>query len=375
MIYENIPTEPQWYTKKSLAGVFPLGFKADLLLNGDTIIKAKIESGYYHKGIEKTLENNTWMSAQTLVNKVSPQDAVFCELAFCLAVEEMTHTQVSRRAQVIRTIFCELNRILRHIQYFEKIMMEIGFFTAFHYLSREKEMLFNLYELLSGSRQMPSFIRIGGTRQDITEGFIERVCIACEQILFRIKEYSSFIFENEVFKSRLSRLCVLTEQKTKHFKISGPDARASGVPIDVRQKYPYSGYELVSFRVPTGVGVIGSKGDAYDRVMVRIEEIKESIQMLLYLSDNIPPGDHINNRLNKEFSVPAGESYVKVESSRGSLCCHIVADGSQKPVRIHWNVPSFNKLALLTDVLRGVSVEDYRLAVLSFDVCMVEVDR
>lgn len=372
---EEVPTITQWHEYKELAGPYPMGLRASVLLNGDSIEKTKLDTGYFHKGIEKVFENTPWFAATVIADRVCPEDAVFYELAFCLAVEDMTHTQVSRRAQIIRVILCELNRIARHLEYLEKIAVHLKLQTAFHYISREKESLLNLFELLTGSRYLPNFFRVGGTRADITEGFIERVCTVCEQILVRIKEYERFMIKNEILYTRLSWLCPVTISDVSHYRISGPDARAAGALADVRKKHPYSGYELIQFSVPVGVGVSGQRGDAYDRLLVRVEEIKESIGMLLYLADNVPPGDFVNAKINKEFSVPMGEAYARVESSRGLLSCLVVADGTTKPARVQWNVPSLNKLELFTHVSRGTSVDDFKLAFSTFDISVVEVDR
>ncbi len=354
-----------------LPGVFKLFAETE----GDLIRSAKIETGFLHKGLEKCSEKRNWFTSMVSIDRIEPETPLFTELAFCIAVEEICNIQVPRRAQTIRLILCELGRVGSHLNFLSRLAIATGFETVSHYIFRERELILDLFELMTGRRFNPNFFRFGGVAADITEGFIERIHETTRLIEIRLREYHALMIENRAFVDRLAWQGILSTELAQFKGLTGPSARASGLRYDVRKAEPYSGYEQFDFRVPLGMGSRGTTGDGFDRVMVRLEEIRESLLLLSHAVDAVPAGDFLALHTQFEFAVPAGEAYSRVESPRGMLACHVVSDGGFHPVRVQWRTPSASNIEIIPEILRGATLQDLPVVLSSFNLSMAEVDR
>ncbi len=234
----------------ALPGIFRLELDAE----GDLIRRAKVETGFLHKGLEKTSELRSWYTAMVAVDRVDSETALSAELAFSIAVEEICNIQVPRRAQVIRVVLAELGRVASHLGFLARLALACGFETVSHYILRERELVLDLLELMTGRRFNPNFLRFGGVSADITEGFIERVHETTRLIEIRLREYHALMIENRAFVDRLAWQGVLGMDLLQIKGVTGPTARASGSRFDVRKSNPYSGYDQFDFRVPIGAG-------------------------------------------------------------------------------------------------------------------------
>lgn len=355
----------------ALPGVFKIEMEAE----GDLIRRARLETGYLHKGLEKSTEKRNWFTSIIPVDRVDSEACLAAELGFAIAVEEICNIQVPRRAQTIRLILSELDRIGSHLGFLARLSIATGFETVSHYILRERELVLDLLELMTGRRFNLGFFRLGGVAADITEGFIERIHETTRLIEIRLREYHALMIENRAFVDRLAWQGVLSPEAIHIKGVSGPSARASGVRFDMRKVEPYSGYEQFDFRIPIGTGARGTIGDGFDRVMVRLEEIRESLLILSHAVDAVPPGDFLAFRTMPDFTVPAGEAFVRVESPRGLLSCHVVSDGGSHPTRVQWRTPSLCNIEVVPDLLRGVTIQDVPVILASLDLSISEVDR
>ena len=356
-------------------GALPGPMRLKLKLDGEMVISGEVESGYLHRGLEKAFELHLWQSAITYADHLDPEGAVFGELALCLAVEEIGGYEVPARAQRIRVVLSELTRISCHMGYIVKMARSVGAETIVHYVLRDRERVLDLFELLTGARFSLNFLRFGGVRADVTEGFIERVLDVCDLIRIRIKEYNDLFTFNHSFMRRTSSVGVIAAATVHHLGITGPNARAAGQRFDIRKEYPYTGFETLDFEIPVGRGESGICGDAHDRFLIRLREIEQSVEILRQAVETIPAGEFTTHRVTDSFSVPAGEAYVRIESSRGLLGCHVVSNGTTKPHRIQFRPPSVAHLLTISDLVRGIRIEDLPVVLASVDVGIAEADR
>lgn len=353
----------------------PGPMRAHLKLDGEVVVAAEIETGFVHKGLEKALELHAWQSAVSFVDHLDPEGTVFGELALCLAVEEVGQIPVPSRAQRIRVILSELTRVSAHLGYVAQMARAVGADTMIHYVLRDREKVLDLFELVSGARFSLNFLRFGGVSADVTEGFIERVLEVCDLIRVRLKEYNDLFSFNHAFLKRTAFIGVLSPERARRHGVTGPNARASGVPWDVRTAYPYSGYEHLDFNLPVGRGEGGAVGDAHDRFLLRLREITQSIEILKQAAETIPAGEFTNGKVEKDFTIMAGEAYLRIESARGLLGCHLVSDGSHRPARVQFRVPSMAHVAAAPELLVGARIEDLPVILASLDIGVSEVDR
>ncbi len=355
---------------------FPGPIKLKLTLDGEIISRVKIQRGYAHRGIEKIMMSKNWRLLLPLVGRIDPENSSFAELALCMAIEDSLQLEVSDRAQAIRRIVCELNRISSNLKMFVEIAQSVCSETVIHLVLRDREAITDLFESLTGARFCFNFFRYGGVADDVTEGFLDRVLNACELISVRIKEYNDIFSFNYVFLKRSCGVGVIRADQAIDFALTGPNARASAINRDVRKSKPYSGYDKIEFNIPVGNGEYGVKGDCHDRFLIRLREINESIEIIRQSCDSILPGDCFSGPgLSKDLILPEGESYQIVESPRGEFGCHIVSDGSVLPRRIQFKVPSMGHVQVLEEVLVGHCLEDLPIIFASLGVSIAELDR
>ena len=351
----------------------PMGMS--LLLDGEVVVSAELETGYLHRGIEKTFEKQLWKSAISYSDRVDPEGAVFGELALCLAVEEIANFSVPQRAQDIRVILAELARISAHMGYIVKVAHAVNSETMVHYVLRDREKVLDLLELVAGARFSINFLRFGGVQADVTEGFIERVLEVCEILRVRLKEYNDLFTYNHAFIKRTLGIGILSAERARVFGITGPNARASGLGFDARKVHPHSGYDRLDFEVPLALSTEKTIGDSNDRFLVRLREIAVSIEILRQVAEHIVPGEFLSHKSDDIYCIPAGEAYARVESARGLLGCHVVSDGGSKPHRVQYRVPSVAHLSAVPDLVAGIRLEDLPVVLASMGLGLAEADR
>ena len=346
-----------------------------LKLEVETIVQCEVETGFLYKGLEKVMETRSWQAAIVYADHLDPESAVFGELVLCMAVEEMVGLPVPPRAQFVRMILVELTRICAHLAFLVRIAKAVHSEVILHYLLRDREKILDLFELLAGARFSLNFLRFGGVCTDMTEGFLERVLEICDNVHIRMREYNDLFIFNDRFLNRTLYLGVLEPHLVLHCGVTGPNARASGFAWDVRKQSPSMSYEMLDFTIPLGTEQRGFLGDVHDRVVVRLEEMAQSAEILKQLIEAVPSGEYLHEGYAHLDSVAAGEAYVRVESARGVLGCHLVSDGSSSPLRVQFRPPSMAHLMALPSLLQGLSSEDLPLVLASLDIGVAEVDR
>ena len=371
MRQETLRTDATRWEIGPYHGSLPGPMRLKLKLDGEIVVSGKVETGYLHRGLEKAFELHTWQASIAYADHLDPEGAVFGELALCLAVEEIAEIEVPPRAQAIRVILSELTRVSAHLAFIVRMARAVGAETMVHYVLRDRERILDLFELLTGARFSLNFLRFGGVKADITEGFIERVLETCDMIQVRLKEYNDLFTFNHAFLKRTHDIGVLTPALVARYGVTGPAARAAGVAFDVRKAHPYCGYAQLDFLAPTETGT----GGAHARFLVRLREISQSVSILRQAAERVPAGEFQIARIEKEFAVPAGEGYSRIESSRGLLGCHVLADDTAHPARVQFRTPTSTHLELIPPLLTGIRVEDLPLLLLSLDLGLAEADR
>jgi len=372
---ETLPTTPADWVVGPYHSPWISHFRAHFTLDGEIIVRAGLEGGFLHRGLEKALELHPWQSSIVYAGRVDPEAASFAEHALCLAVEKLCELEVPARAQCIRVIVDELTRVSSHLKYIARIAQATSSETMVHFALRDREKILDLFELLSGARFSLSFLRFGGVANDVTEGFIERVVEVCDLIRFRLKEYNDLFSYNQAFLARSAYVGVVEPGFARRCGLTGPNARASAIVADVRKTSPYSGYEQLDFEVPLGQGEGGAIGDAHDRYVIRLREITQSLEILRQVCDALPAGPFASAPVERDFKVPTGEAYARVESARGLLGCYAVADGSARPTRVQFRVPTGPSWQLAPMLLEGARLQDAPTILASLDLCVSELDR
>jgi len=366
-----------------------------LELSGETVVGADTTIGYLHTGIEKTAEQKKWQQVIPLVERMDYLGAQSNSLAFCLSVERLLNVEVPERVRNIRVLIAELQRISSHLVWLGTHGLEIGAVSVMMYCFREREQLLNINEMLAGFRMFPSYLRIGGLREDLPSGFHDAVKTFLDRFPAKLNEYEDLLTKNQIWLKRTKGVGVLTPQDTMDYGLVGPMARAAGLPYDVRRVFPYLGYETYDFDVP-----VGHAGDVYDRYLVRVEEMRQSTKIALQALERItprgvydiqdyrivpPPKDKVYTEMegliqhfliySQGFTVPAGESYVPIEGPRGEHGFSIVSDGTNRPYRIKLRAPSFYACQALPKLIIGGMIADVIAVIGSTDVVMGDVDR
>ncbi len=372
---ESLHTDLTEWEVGPFHAMLPGPMKLLLRLDGEVVVSAQAETGFLHRGLEKAFEQQRWHAGIPYSDRLDPEAAIFGELVFCLAVEEICAIQVPERAQAIRVILSELGRVSGHLAYLARVARMVGAETILHFLIRDREKILDLFELLTGARFALGFLRFGGVRDDVTEGFIERVIETSELIRQRLKEYNDLLSFNQAFVKRMVGLAPLSLDRVKALGVTGPAARASGLNRDERKARPYTGYEKMDFSVPRGKSSDGTGGSAHDRFIVRLMEILQSLEILKHATESLVPGPFKKGEVSKDFLPPRGEAYAYVEAARGLLGCHVVADGSVKPLRVQFRSPSIPNIAAIPEVLSGARLEDVGLILASMDISVAEADK
>lgn len=365
-----------------------------LELDGETILRIKPIIGYLHTGMEKTAETLTYMQGGTNVTRMDYLSPLTNELCYSLAVEQLLGVEIPPRAQAIRILMTELNRIASHLIWVATFGMDIGALSMMIYGFRDREAILAFFEKVTGLRMNHNYIRPGGVAADLPEGWEEDVDGIFDVVGAGLDDYQDLLNGNPIFLDRTRGVGVLTPAEAQAYGVTGPVARASGVNFDLRKAFPYSGIEQYEFDVP-----LGKHGDTLDRYLVRMEEMRQSIRIVEQVLETMPPGDyrtddrkvtppprkridesmealiHHFKLFTEGFKAPAGEVYQAVESPRGELGMYLVSKGGSKPWRLHVRTPSFATVQALPVMMTDQIVPDVIATLASLDPVLGDVDR
>jgi NADH-quinone oxidoreductase subunit D len=365
-----------------------------LTLDGETIVRAQPDIGYLHTGIEKTAEGKSYFKSLVLTDRMDYLAPLNNNLGYSLAVEKLLGIEVPERALYARVILAELQRIASHLVWLGSSALDLGAQSVFLYCFREREIILDIFELCSGVRMMTSYIMPGGLQADLPEGFERAVRDFLALFPSRLREYHDLLTNNRLWIDRTKDICTLSAADAIKFGCTGAVLRGSGVAYDVRKFFPYSGYERFEFDIP-----VGSNGDVYDRYLVRMLEMDQSLRIVQQALDGLPGGPwqvddpkivappkymvssnmealiHHFKLYTEGYRPPLGEVYVRTESPKGELGFYMVSDGSAKPYRMHVRAPSFANLQALPTMIEGAFVADVVAAIGSIDIVLGEVDR
>ena len=340
-----------------------------LKLDGEKVLGTECIIGYLHRGVEKIAENRTYAQFNPYVDRMDYVAAVSNGLGYCLAVEKLLNTEAPPRAQYLRVILTELNRIASHQLWLGTHALDIGAITPLFYTFRDREEILKIFEKYCGARLTTHAFRIGGTQYEAYEGF-EKDCLAfCDFVLPKIDEYETLLSTNRIWVERTKGVGYISEKDAIALGVTGPVLRASGVRWDLRKAQPYSAYDKFDFEIP-----IGLNGDTYDRYIVRIQEMRQSVRIIRQAVESLPTGP-IMAKIPKVLKPPVGEVYHSIEAPKGELGYFIVSDGSTQPYRIRVRPPSFVNLQALDIMVRGMLVADVVAVIGTLDIVLGEVDR
>lgn len=342
--------------------------------DGEIVKKSVPELGYLHRCFEKHSEAVDWSAVTPYVDRLDYLASMNNAMGYAIAVEKMLELEVPRRAEYIRVIIAELQRIGSHLMSFGTYGLDMGAFTAFMYGFRDREMILDIFEAISGARLLYNYMWIGGTYRDITPEIVKSIKDFLVYFKPKVEEYNNLLTYNKIFVERTKDIGVIDLKTCFDYGLTGVMLRGAGYKWDLRKDLPYSIYPEVQFDVPVGTGQMGTLGDCWDRHMVRMREMQESIKIVEQLIDGIPEGPH-RGKVGKVIKVPAGEHYSRTECPRGELAFYLVSDGSGKPFRVKCKSPCFMNIATLDDISRGVMVADLVATIGSLDIVLGEVDR
>jgi NADH-quinone oxidoreductase subunit D len=363
-------------------------------LEGEVVRDLKPIIGYLHTGIEKTAEDKSYWKAIPVIERMDYLAYYFNAMAFCGAVETLLEVEVPKRAQYLRVMHLELNRIMSHLVWLGTSALDLGAISMFWYCFRDREQILDLFEMSSGQRMHTRYIQVGGVFEDIPPGFEAKLREFLDGFPDRVDQFGALLNKNEIVLQRLRNVCPLDEQTLLGLGVTGPLLRAAGNPWDLRKAMPYSSYDDFEFQIP-----VGTVGDNYDRYMVRLQEMRESAKIVRQALDGLPEGPTITDDrkvalpprhelatsmealihhfklVTEGFRVPPGEVYNPIESPRGELGCFVRSDGSSKPARVHMREPSFVNLQATAPMTRDAYIADLIATLAMLDPILGGVDR
>jgi NADH-quinone oxidoreductase subunit D len=363
-------------------------------LQGEIVQDIKPIIGYVHTGIEKTAEDKSYWKVIPVIERMDYLSYYFNAMAFCGAVETLCEIEVPKRAQYLRVIHLELNRIMSHLVWLGTSALDLGAISMFWYCFREREKILDLFEMSSGQRMHTRYFQVGGVMEDIPRGFEERLRSFLEGMPAAADQYGDMLASNEIVLQRLRGTCPLDVQTLLSLGVTGPLLRAAGNPWDLRKAAPYCSYEDFDFKIP-----VGTVGDNYDRFACRLAEMYESVKIIAQALDGLPEGPHITEDrkfalpprhelatsmealihhfklVTEGFRVPPGEVYFPIESPRGELGCFVRSDGSSKPARVHMRDPSFVNLQATAQMCNGAYIADLIATLAMLDPVLGGIDR
>jgi NADH-quinone oxidoreductase subunit D len=368
--------------------------RLDLRLDGELVIKAIPDIGYLHTGMEKLFEYKKFQQGIVITDRMDYLNPLGNNLAYVMAAEKLLGIEIPERAQIIRVLFCELQRIASHMVWFGTSCLDMGAMTPFWFTFKEREKILNLIEAASGGRMTPSYFRIGGLMMDLPAGFENRVKQFLENFPDALNTFDTLITGNTIWQNRTKGIGVISREDAIDWGLTGPCLRGSGVDLDLRRDNPYTGYETYDFDVPTE-----PDGDVWSRFLVRMRELRESHKIVRQALERLKPGPikadapkvvlpdrddmrkHMDSLIHhflivaEGFNVPAGEVYMPIEGSKGELGVYMRSNGGPKPDRVHFRGPSFVNLAALPVMSEGEMIADVVAIIGSLDIVLGEIDR
>jgi NADH-quinone oxidoreductase subunit D len=368
--------------------------RLELVLDGEMVVKATPDIGYLHTGMEKLFEYKKYQQGIVITDRMDYLNPLGNNLVYVMAAEKLLGLEIPERAQVIRVLMCELQRIASHMVWLGTHALDIGAMTVFFYCFREREKILNLIEAASGGRLTPSYFRIGGLMMDIPAGFERRVKQFNDGFLHAVDEFHTLLSGNKIFQRRTQGVGYISAEDAIDWGLSGPCLRGSGVNLDIRRSNPYTGYEKYDFEVP-----VEDSCDVWARYMVRMRELKESHKIVVQALSRLQPGPvkadapkvvlpdreamktHMDALIHhflivaEGFNVPRGEVYHAIEASKGELGVYMKSNGGPKPERVHFRGPSFVNLSALPDMVAGEMIADVVAIIGSLDIVLGEIDR
>ena len=345
-------------------------FRMRATLDGEVVVDIEPVFGYLHRGVEKLTEQRTYTGIIPLTDRLDYIASMSNNLAYVLAVEKLAGIKVPERAEYIRVIMAELQRIAALLIAVGSFLNDCGaYFTPFLYMFRERERIVDLFEMVSGQRLTYNYMRIGGVSQDIPAEFMPALRKFLDMMPRFLDEYDQLLMQNEILLARAKGVGILTREQAINCSASGPVLRASGVKWDIRKADPYSVYDRFEFDIPTG-----TVGDCYDRYRQRVAEMRQSLRIIKQAVEQMPPGP-VKAEVPHLIHPPAGEAYGRIEAPKGELGFYLVSDNSIAPYRCHIRPPSLINLTALRDMIRGWKIADAIIIFGSIDITVGEIDR
>lgn len=345
-------------------------FRLVLTLEGEMVVEADAVVGYLHRGTEKLAEEGTYQQNVAYTDRLDYLSGMLNNFAYALAVEKVDGMRIPERAEYLRVITGEMSRIASHMVFVGTFAADLGtYFTPLMYTFRDREAILDLLEVLCGARLTFTYHRVGGVASDAPPGWVDRCKELMDRLPAKIDEYEALLTNNEIVVNRTKGVGILEPALALSYSVTGPVLRASGVAYDVRRAKPYSIYPTLDFEIPTA-----RSGDCYDRYMVRVREMRQSVRIVQQALERLPKGDFAI-ALPRNYRVKPGAAYASVESSRGELGFYIVSDGRIAPYRCFIRAPSFINLGVLRHMTLGWKVADAVAILGSIDIVMGEVDR
>jgi NADH-quinone oxidoreductase subunit D len=343
--------------------------RVKLKLDGERVLGSECVIGYLHRGVEKIAENRTYAQFAPYTDRMDYVAAVTNGMGYVEAVEKLLGVEVPPRAQFTRMVLAELQRLASHLLWLGTHALDLGAMTPVFYTFREREEILKIFEKYCGARLTTHAFRIGGLQYDLYDG-LEQDCLKfCEYLLPKIDEYEQLLTKNRIWINRTRGVGVLSAADAIAYGVTGPVLRGSGVKWDIRKVQPYEAYDKVEFDVPTG-----EHGDTYDRYIVRIQEMRQSVRIVRQCVERLAPGP-IFGKVGKVIKPPAGEVYHSIEAPKGELGYFVVSDGTVNPYRVRVRPPSFVNLQALDIMIRGHLVADVVAVIGTLDIVLGEVDR
>lgn len=344
-------------------------YRAIVRLDGEKVVGLKSVVGYLHRGIEKWAEYRTWTQATPIFDRLDYLGAVLNCHGYVGAVEKLLGVEVPKKAQYIRVVLDELQRIASHLLWLGTHGLDVGAQSVLFYAVREREAIMDLFEAMLGQRLLPNAFPIGGVRFDFPRGWVPVCRKFLKEFPKKVDDYETLLTTNRIWVQRTKGVGVVSPREAVALSLSGPTLRGSGVNFDVRKAIPYSSYEDFDFEVP-----LGQNGDVYDRYLCRIREMRQSVRIIEQALDGMPEGE-LKGKVGRIIRPPMGEAYFTVEAAKGQLGYYIVSDGAEKPWRVHVRAPSFINLQGMETMCKGGLIADVVAVIGSIDIVLGEVDR
>lgn len=342
--------------------------------DGEVMSRAVPEIGYLHRGIEKIAEKVGYHGFMPYTDRIDYVAAMTANQGYAMAVEKLAGIEVPKRGEYLRVIAAELNRISSHLIAVGALGMDMGAATPFLHGLRERESINNLLESLCGARLTYNYVRIGGVSYDLPSGFKEQCLAFLDHFETMVDEFGRLLSDNQIYIKRLGHVAVVSREDAISYGLVGPNLRGSGFKYDIRRDEPYSVYPELEFDIPVGRGEAGTLGDCFDRYIVRVREMVESVKIVRQCLRKMPEGDFLAD-IPRKLKPKKGEAYARLEAARGDMLYWVVSDGTDMPYRVHARTGSFTAMGIVEKVSRGLMIADLIAVIGSFDIVAPEVDR